>query len=148
MIDCAIKCTVDIPTTLCTCLKAFYVPLFAISFHELTGILTLLSVIDQITFITDEDYWNLLCINYLFVPIFSVFKAHLPRQIGTQYHSIKRLEIRLYYRSHALLSSCVEDFDLYDLTVIDLKPHTLYVCSDRFSLYWLQLEILVQEFVD
>ena len=148
MIDCTIKCTVDIPATFCTCLETFYVPLFAISFHELTSVFAFFCFIDQVTFITDEDDWNLLCIDYLFVPVFGIFKAHLSRQICTQDHSIKRFEIRLYYSSHALLASCVEDFDLYDLTVIDLKPHALYVSSNCFSLYWLQLKILVQEFVD
>ena len=148
MIDCTVKCTVDIPTTFCTCLETFYVPLFAISFHELTRVLTFFDVIDQITFIADKDDWNLLCIDYLFVPVFGILKAHLSCQISAQDHCIKWLKIRLYYGSHALLASSIEDFDLYNLTVVDLKPHALYVSSYRFSLYWLQLEILVQEFVD
>ena len=143
LIDCAVKSTVDIPATFCTCLKAFYVPFFAISLHKFTSILTFFCITYQITFIANEDDRNLLCIDYLFVPVFGVVEAHLSRQIGTQDDRIKWLEIRLYYSSHALLASCVEYFDLNDLAIIDLKPHALYVCSNCFSLYWLQLEILV-----
>ena len=124
------------------------VPFRAISLHEFLRVLISLYLVFQVAFVPHKYNWNLLCIQYLLVPVLCVIEAYLSCQICTQNHSIQRLEVWLDDGSHPFLASCVEYFYLDYLPTVKLKPYVLYISTNCFRLDRWYFEVFVKKLVD
>ena len=77
LVNRAVECTVNIPSSHCTRFETVDVPLGATILHELLCILVGLYLVFQIAFVSYKDDRNVFSVQYLLVPVFCIVETDL-----------------------------------------------------------------------